>query len=574
MKMAVKILSNQFNFLGLIDDYETLIFHRKFYSVGEFELHINIEKKNTELLQKENLVWFNNDKYKVGVILHREINLNEDGLQTLTVKGYTLKGMLSRRLIEPKIDGYDRQEGNQEFIMKQFVYNNTINTSVNRIIPQIAIADNKGLGEFDRWRGRFENLTDKLQEVGEYSGLGWDLMLDIEKEKFIFDVFQGMDLTQRQSSNPPVTFSVDFHNIKGHNYIDSSINHKNLIYAAGQGEEENRLIQQIGNVAGIDRKEEFADLSSAEDINELKAEGQRVLDSLKEIKSFESEIIDFGSFKLGIDYDLGDYVTIQNKKWNLTMDTQIIEIIETIDMDGYNIDLVFGNNIPTILDKMREFEEKQKLKEMAEGKEGVPGKDGTGLEYSWNGTSLGVKREDETIYTYVNLVGKEGPQGKEGKQGPQGIQGLPGIDGKSLEFQWQGTKLGIRLEGQSDYIYVDLKGDKGDQGIQGIQGKQGVKGERGERGLQGIQGKSLEFTWNGTSLGIKREGDTTYQYVDLVGPQGPPGITEWEGITDRPTKLSQFEDDLVIECGGGTTVITSKTEPTGLKTDDYWHKEI
>lgn len=571
MKMAVKILSNQFNFLGFIDDYETLIFHRKFYSVGEFELHINIEKKNTELLQKENLIWFNNDNYKVGVILHREITLNEDGLETLMIKGYTLKGVLSRRLIEPKVDGYDRQEGNQEFIMKQFVYNNTINTSVNRIISQIAIADNKGLGEFDRWRGRFENLADKLQEIGEHSELGWDLILDIENNKFIFDVFQGRNLTQGQSNNPPVTFSVDFHNIKGHNYIDSSINHKNLIYAAGQGEEENRLIQQIGNTTGIARVEDFADLSNAEDINELKSEGQRVLESLEIIKSFESEVVDFGSFKLGIDYDLGDYVTIQNKKWNLTMDTQIIEIIETVDMDGYNIDLIFGNNIPTILDRIKEFEEKQKLKEMAEGKEGPPGKDGEGLEYSWNGTSLGVKRENETEYQYVNLQGKQGIQGKEGKQG---IQGLPGVDGKSLEFQWQGTKLGIRLEGQSDYAYVDLIGPQGPRGLQGIQGEKGEKGEQGERGLQGIQGKSLEFTWNGTNLGVRIEGDTTYQYVDLIGPQGAPGTTKWEGITDRPTKLSQFENDLVIEGGGGTTVITSKTEPTGLKTDDYWHKEL
>lgn len=37
-------------------------------------------------------------------------------------------------------------------------------------------------------------------------------------------------------------------------------------------------------------------------------------------------------------------------------------------------------------------------------------------------------------------------------------------DGKSLEFKWQGTYLGIRQEGQSEYQYVNLKGDKGDAG--------------------------------------------------------------------------------------------------------------
>lgn len=37
-------------------------------------------------------------------------------------------------------------------------------------------------------------------------------------------------------------------------------------------------------------------------------------------------------------------------------------------------------------------------------------------------------------------------------------------DGKSLEFKWEGTSLGIRQEGQSQYEYVNLKGDKGDAG--------------------------------------------------------------------------------------------------------------
>lgn len=37
-------------------------------------------------------------------------------------------------------------------------------------------------------------------------------------------------------------------------------------------------------------------------------------------------------------------------------------------------------------------------------------------------------------------------------------------DGKSLEFNWQGTSLGIRQEGQSQYQYTNLQGPKGDAG--------------------------------------------------------------------------------------------------------------
>ena len=37
--------------------------------------------------------------------------------------------------------------------------------------------------------------------------------------------------------------------------------------------------------------------------------------------------------------------------------------------------------------------------------------DGMGLEYLWNGTSLGIKREDEENYTFVNLKGDKGDAG-------------------------------------------------------------------------------------------------------------------------------------------------------------------
>ena len=72
--------------------------------------------------------------------------------------------------------------------------------------------------------------------------------------------------------------------------------------------------------------------------------------------------------------------------------------------------------------------------------------------------------------------------------GPQGPQGDKGDDGKSLEFNWQGTSLGVRKEGESTYSYTNLKGDKGDQGDKGDTGSQGPKGDKGDPGLQGPKG--------------------------------------------------------------------------------------
>lgn len=49
-------------------------------------------------------------------------------------------------------------------------------------------------------------------------------------------------------------------------------------------------------------------------------------------------------------------------------------------------------------------------------------------------------------------------------------------------------------------------------------------------------GKSLEFKWEGTSLGIRQEGQSEYQYVNLQGPKGEPGAIKFEIVAELPTE--------------------------------------
>ncbi len=38
------------------------------------------------------------------------------------------------------------------------------------------------------------------------------------------------------------------------------------------------------------------------------------------------------------------------------------------------------------------------------------------------------------------------------------------FDGKNLEFTWDGTRLGVKKEGEDEFRFVDLKGEKGEKG--------------------------------------------------------------------------------------------------------------
>ena len=92
---------------------------------------------------------------------------------------------------------------------------------------------------------------------------------------------------------------------------------------------------------------------------------------------------------------------------------------------------------------------------------------------------------------------------------------LESLIGKGLEFEWKGTELGIRVEGETEYKYVNLKGQTGD------------------RGPQGATGKNLEFTWRGTELGVRVQGESNYQYVDLKGDNGEVGEIKFENIINN-----------------------------------------
>jgi hypothetical protein len=188
--------------------------------------------------------------------------------------------------------------------------------------------------------------------------------------------------------------------------------------------------------------------------------------------TFDNEILTQSNLVYEEDYNLGDLVTAINNKWRVVLDSRITEVTEIYEVGGYRINAVFGNNIPTLVERIKQEMDYPLIEKglLEQGEPGVPGKDGkdgVGLHFVWDGTKLGVKREDETEYTYVDL---KGPQGIQGPKGDRGDIGPQGPAGKSVEFVWDGTRLGIRLEGETAYQYVDLKGDKGDPGPPGKDG--------------------------------------------------------------------------------------------------------
>lgn len=352
----IRIFNKELELLGEIDNYESLIFNRRFSRIGEFELYINMNKNNVDKLQVDNIILIGNKKNKAGIIMHKENTYDENGeiTDTLLIKGITLNGIVGKRIIVPEPgEVYSIATGSTENIIKTFVDKNCVNPiDIKRKFPKLIISENKNRGIHDKWRSSYENLSDKITEIAEYAQMGHIVYLDYHTRQLVFDVLEGRNLTVEQEKLPPVIFSTKFDNINSRHYIESSLNYKNVAYCGGRGSEEDRLVQQVGQAEGFDRAETYIECSEVETVEDLKTEGLQKLNDFKKVHSFEVQVNPYGSFRYEEDYDLGDIVTIQDTKIGVTMNARMVDIREIYE-DIFTIEITFGTNIPTFLDNIR-----------------------------------------------------------------------------------------------------------------------------------------------------------------------------------------------------------------------------
>lgn len=352
----IRIFTPDLEFQTEIDNYESMVWTRRWHKAGEFELHININKRYTEYLKVDYIVTLDD---KAGIISYRGIGVNEGGKgsEDLVIRGMTLASITGQRITVPPIGyAYDKLTASYETIMKAYVTHNCINPAdIKRKIPLLELAPDQIRGGQTTHQTRFKQLDEELNKLSLASGLGWDIVLDLVNKKMVFDVFTGKDLTAGQTQNPPVIFSVDFDNIESQQYIESKIGSRTTAYIGGQGEGVDREIVEVGgNVTGLDRIETFVDARDLDEATDLPTRGTQKLAEMQPLLTFENEIMTNGPYEYGKDWDLGDIVTARNEKWKITHDFRITEVTEIYEPSGFRLDATFGTALPTLVDRLRQ----------------------------------------------------------------------------------------------------------------------------------------------------------------------------------------------------------------------------
>lgn len=374
MPMPLRIMTRSFELLDEIDQYESLQITRSWSGLGKVELRTNRYMQGADKLQRGHIIFPHNHLNKAYYIRHKEIELDENGKATenWVIIALPLKSWMEQRITYPPAHtAYDNKQAKAETVMLHYVTNNAINpVELKRKMPALVLAPNLMRGQTVSWSSRYKGLAEEMEEIGNLSGLGWNIVPDPDTKQFVFKVLEGRNLTAGQSILPPVIFSPEFDSLGNLSYTESELDYKNYAIVAGQGEGIDRRVITLGDSAGFDRYELFVDARDVEE--ERQEEGQEPIP--RPVEDIEADLVNRGNQKLAEheqevflegeplskspfvyedDYDLGDVVTLQHRDWGITMDARITEIKEIHEGGFRKLEHTFGNSQPGLIDKIK-----------------------------------------------------------------------------------------------------------------------------------------------------------------------------------------------------------------------------
>lgn len=358
--MEISVFDKDLNYIDEIDGIPSLQWIRRYHTTGRFELHCPVTEHNIKTLLRENLIWKQGSD-EVGIIEYRNLFIDDKGEEQIKINGRFYTSILDSRIQYSTEQHTNKQV---ELIMRNMVDKNCISTVSERHLP-IILGSLNNFSDRINYQKSYGNLLEELSILSETSDIGFLIKTDMETGLHYFETYKGVDRSVNQNVNSHVVFSRENDNLYEQEYTDSTDNLRTTALVAGEGEGIDREVIEVQNqYSGISRRELFVDardlqsevddevIPLAEYRNLLNQRGLEKLAEHKEIQTFEGKIIT-NNYIYKEDFDLGDIVTVMDKKWNVTVDTRITEVNEIYENGNVSIVPTLGNKIPTIIDKLR-----------------------------------------------------------------------------------------------------------------------------------------------------------------------------------------------------------------------------
>jgi len=368
--MVIHIYDADLNRLDDIEKITALIWTRRYGTFGEFKLLVPFTKQHVALLQKRRLIMKQGDE-EAGEILYVNIRQNAQGVEEIEAQGRFLTNWISKRILLQQIITTDMPQN----IIRRIVTETVTNPENHaRHIDNITHTDISGIQRegVEYTSEPFKNALLACETVAKSANLGFYISVDRREKQYFFHVHDGRDLTVDQKTNPPCVFSQEFDNILEQEFTNSIENLRSTAFVGGEvGQDIERRILEVGSTAtGLARREVFVNatdirrtfrdedggeitMTPAQYDDMLFQRGLSALEGFAETLAFSSKINTHSNLNYREDYDLGDLVTCENRRWGVRINVRIMEITEVYQGGTVGLEITFGESLPALIDKIR-----------------------------------------------------------------------------------------------------------------------------------------------------------------------------------------------------------------------------
>lgn len=383
--MEIRVFDKQLNPLGIIDETASVISTIRYFAVGELSILAPATKNNLRLIADGNILIIHDgaaaytddsgEWRRAAVIKYVHIETDNKGEEQIEASGYALSQWLDKRIITPQLV----TAGNiQSIINAQVARNCGSKASAKRkfesfiLLPQ---PDYKG-ETVDYCNDAYISLGTEVKALAQRGKLGYDILVNEKACTYGFYLYKGFDRTVDNADGlKPCIFSREWDNINECSYECSTENYKNYMYLIGKAAEEETGIpvatadgegatglelEEVALESDVERtytdddgQQQTIPLPQYEEM--LKSQSATELASYDANVNFDSELNLTSTTRYRRDFELGDRVTCQERAWGIRLDARITEITETWQKGIHTIEVVFGESLPTLVDKMRKM---------------------------------------------------------------------------------------------------------------------------------------------------------------------------------------------------------------------------
>lgn len=352
--------NSHFEQVGIIEELISVDWKKYFDKYGEATIKVFPTSHNIQLLKK-GIVLSPNSKNAIRI---DTVEIVEDkGQLSLQIKGLTLEKLLSMRMCNDFVaNDLDAPE-----MVAALVDGNLGIMAGTRAINYFEVSgDIPSIGPTYKRQSKGP-LYDIVEDYCKITPtMGYEVQFLPAEQKLLFQIMEGAD--HSASSNSPVIFSNSLENLLSFDYYTSNRDYKNYAYVFGEATESGRTLVEVGDssLSGYDRYEYFVDardlqsetdtggtISPEEYRAMLTKRGNEKLSECKEIETISGKLnVDNSTFKYGVDYLMGDKVTVMDENIGIQVDAQIIGIQEKYS-STVTSELIVGYELPTVSEKIK-----------------------------------------------------------------------------------------------------------------------------------------------------------------------------------------------------------------------------